>query len=93
MSLTTVFFQMLALLVMIGAGWIAARTGMLDAHTNGQLSKLIVNIFNPLLIFSSAASAVSAGVWGHTGAPFAHMGSVWTQRQPSGVGDHVSRHA
>ena len=58
MSLSTVFFQMLALLVMIGAGWIAARTGMLDAHTNGQLSKLIVNIFNPLLIFSSAASAV-----------------------------------
>lgn len=57
MSFFTVFFQMLALLIMIGAGFFAARTGMMDEHTNNQMSNMIVNIFNPLLIFSSAANA------------------------------------
>lgn len=58
MTFFTVFFQMLALLIMIGAGYLAARTGMMDAHTNNQMSNMIVNIFNPLLIFASAANAV-----------------------------------
>lgn len=58
MTIFTVFFQMLALLLMIGAGCLAAKTGMLDEHTNGQMSKMIVNIFNPMLIFASAGNAV-----------------------------------
>ena len=57
MSITTIFFQMLSLLIMIGVGWVAARTKLLDAHTNAGFSPLIVNIFNPLLIISSAANA------------------------------------
>ena len=60
MTLFTVFFQMLALLIMIGAGFFLTKTGMMDAHTNIQMSKMIVNLFNPLLILSSAAN--SAGL-------------------------------
>lgn len=31
---------------------------MLDAHTNNQMSDLIVNIFNPMLVLASAANSV-----------------------------------
>lgn len=58
MTIITVFFQMLALLIMIGAGWFMTKKGMLDAHTNTQMSRMIVNVFNPMLIISSAASSV-----------------------------------
>lgn len=58
MTIITVFFQMLALLIMIGAGWFMIKKGMLDAHTNTQMSRMIVNVFNPMLIISSAASSV-----------------------------------
>ncbi len=60
MTLITVFFQMLALLIMIGAGYFMAKKEMMDAHTNTQMSKMIVNVFNPMLILSSAAN--SAGL-------------------------------
>lgn len=49
---------MLALLIMIGAGYFMARTGMMDGHTNNQMSDMIVKVFNPLLICASAANAV-----------------------------------
>ena len=58
MTLFTVFFQMLALLIMIGAGFLATKTGMIDEHTNSHISRLIVNIFNPLLVFASAANSI-----------------------------------
>lgn len=57
MSIGTIFFQMLSLLLMIAAGWLATKTKLLDAHTNARFSPLIVNLFNPLLILTSAASA------------------------------------
>ena len=57
MTIITVFFQMLALLIMIGAGYFMARKGMMDSHTNTQMSKMIVNVFNPMLILSSAAGS------------------------------------
>lgn len=57
MSPATIFFQMLSLLLMIGAGWLATKTGLLDEYTNGKLSPLIVNLFNPLLILTSGANA------------------------------------
>ena len=60
MTIFTVFFQMLALLIMIGAGYFMAKKGMMDSHTNTQMSKMIVNVFNPMLILSSAAN--SAGL-------------------------------
>ncbi len=58
MTIFTVFFQMLALLIMIGAGYFMTKKGMMDAHTNGQMSGMIVNVFNPLLVFSGALHAV-----------------------------------
>ncbi|MCI9336309.1 MAG: AEC family transporter [Lachnospiraceae bacterium] len=58
MTIFTVFFQMLCLLIMIGAGYFMTKKGMLDAHTNTQMAKMIVNVFNPMLILSSAASSV-----------------------------------
>lgn len=60
MTIITVFFQMLALLIMIGAGYFMAKKEMMDAHTNTQMSKMIVNVFKPMLILSSAAN--SAGL-------------------------------
>lgn len=58
MTFFTVFFQMLALLLMIGAGYFVTKKGMLDEHTNNQMSDMIVQIFNPLLVLASAASSV-----------------------------------
>lgn len=60
MSVFTVFFQMLALVIMIGAGWFMSRTGMMDEHTNTHMSTMIVNVFNPMLILSSAVNAVGS---------------------------------
>ena len=60
MSIGTIFFQMISLLLMIAAGWLATKTGLLDDHTNSKLSPLIVNLFNPLLILTSAANAVGS---------------------------------
>ena len=58
MTFFTVFFQMLALLIMIGAGYFVTKKGMMDPHTNNQMSDLIVNIFNPMLVLASAANSV-----------------------------------
>ncbi len=57
-SFFTVFFQMLALLLLIGTGFFATKRGLYDSHTNAKMSNLIVKIFNPLLIISSAENAV-----------------------------------
>lgn len=54
----TVFFQMVSLLLMIIIGIAAARYGILDEHTNRQLSNLIVNVFNPLLVVSCTAEMI-----------------------------------
>lgn len=43
---------------MIGAGYFITRRGMLDEHANSQISGLLVHVFNPLLIVSSAADSV-----------------------------------
>ena len=58
MTIFTVFFQMLSLLIMIGCGYVVAKKGMMDAHTKCQLSEVIVNLLIPLLFFSSAANSV-----------------------------------
>ena len=59
MTFFTVFFQMLALLIMIGAGYFVTKKGMLDAHTNNQMSDLIVNIFNPMLVLARSEEHTS----------------------------------
>ena len=58
MAVFTIFFQMLALLLMIGAGYLMAKKKMVDEHTNGQISRMIINVFNPLLFLSSAFESV-----------------------------------
>jgi len=58
MTIITAFFQMLTLLILIAAGVIATKAGMMDEHLNTQMSKMIVSIFNPLLVFASAANSV-----------------------------------
>lgn len=60
MVFITVFFQMIAILIMIGAGFLAVKTGMMDTHTNDQMSRMIANIFNPMLVFANAANAVGS---------------------------------
>ena len=57
MTFFTVFFQMLALVIMIAAGVVATKTNLLDDHTATKLSPLIVHIFNPMLVLSSALDA------------------------------------
>lgn len=68
MTLITVFVQMLSLLIMIGAGWIAAKKNMLDEHTSSKMSKMILTVFNPFLAFSCAVSAVGKISLGQMGA-------------------------
>lgn len=58
MAIFTVFFQMLALLIMIGTGYLMTKKEMIDEHTNGKISRMIVNVFNPLLFLSSALNSV-----------------------------------
>ncbi len=58
MAVFTIFFQMLALLLMIGAGYLMAKKKMVDEHTNGQISRMIINVFNPLLFLSSPFESV-----------------------------------
>lgn len=53
MSAIIVLGQMVVLFSMIVAGFIACRSGSLSETTSGQLSKLVVNLFNPLLIVNS----------------------------------------
>ena len=58
MIIITIFFQMLALLIMIGAGYWMTKKNMMDEHTNSHMSSMISNVFNPLLVFSSAVNSV-----------------------------------
>lgn len=58
MAILTVFFQMLSLLLMIGAGYLMTKKEMMDEHTNGKISKMIVNVFNPMLFLSSAFGSI-----------------------------------
>ena len=40
MAVFTIFFQMLALLLMIGAGYMKSKKKMVYVHTNGQISMM-----------------------------------------------------
>lgn len=57
MAVLTIFFQMLALLLLIFAGWYMTKKGMMDGHTNERMSQMIVRVFNPMLIVASAADS------------------------------------
>lgn len=54
----TVFFQMLALAILILTGVIISQKGLLDDHSMGQMSVLINYLFNPMMMLSSAISSL-----------------------------------
>lgn len=57
MTLITVFFQMLALLIMIGSGILLTKQNILDDVTTSKLSKMILVLFNPMLALANALKA------------------------------------
>ncbi len=56
MSVMLVLGQMMVLLVMMAVGFAAYKKGVLDDEASGRLSKLVVHVFNPLLVVNSALS-------------------------------------
>ena len=54
----TVIFQMFSFLIMIGVGYAITKKKMMDHHTNRQISKMIADVFNPLLGISSAINSI-----------------------------------
>ena len=50
MNIGVIFGQMLVLFAMMLVGYFAYKGGWLDAAATGKLSKLVVNVFNPLLV-------------------------------------------
>ena len=56
MSPVKLLTQMAVLLAMMAAGYIAYKKKFMNAGTASQMSTLVVQIFNPLLIFTSIAS-------------------------------------
>lgn len=55
MDTITLLSQMLILLAMMAAGMIAYRRHLIDSETSRRLSALVVQLFNPFLILSSAS--------------------------------------
>ncbi|MGN0369261.1 MAG: AEC family transporter [Butyrivibrio sp.] len=53
MSVLTSFWQMLIILVLIAVGFICRKTGIVSDNNNKCISQLVINVFNPALIFSS----------------------------------------
>ena len=52
MDMGVVFGQMLVLLAMMLVGYLVYKKGWLDDTSGGRLSKLVVNVFNPILVIN-----------------------------------------
>lgn len=50
MDISVVFGQMLVLFAMMLVGYFAYKGGWLDDDSTGRISKLVVNVFNPVLV-------------------------------------------
>lgn len=50
MDIGVIFGQMLVLFAMMMVGYFAYKGGWLDDASSGRLSKLVVNVFNPILV-------------------------------------------
>ena len=53
MSFITVFSQMLIFFALIITGAVCRKKGIVNAESSHSISRLIVNVFNPAIIFSS----------------------------------------
>ncbi len=54
-----VFLRLCAIFLMIGLGWLARRRGIVDGATTDRLSRLLVGLVYPALIFSSMVERFS----------------------------------
>lgn len=59
MSAIIVLGQMIVLFSMMIVGFISYKKGVLSDETAGQMSKLVINVFNPLLIINSVLSPLN----------------------------------
>ena len=57
MSVVSVFRQMLILFLTIGVGYLAAKTGLVDARFSKGLSNLLVNFTTPAMIVNSVLAS------------------------------------
>lgn len=60
--LQVVFDSILEVFLICVAGYILARTGVLDRKTQKQINRLNVSLFTPSLLFSKVAFFLSPGV-------------------------------
>lgn len=61
MSIGIIFGQMLVLLAMMAVGFFCYKKGWITDETSGHLSKLVVNVFNPILVVNGVLGQNAAG--------------------------------
>lgn len=61
MDIGIIFGQMLVLLAMMMIGYFAYRAKWIDESSAGHLSKLVVNVFNPILVINGVLGQNSGG--------------------------------
>lgn len=61
MSVMTATEQMFVIFLLILVGFFCHKKGLISEENNATLSKLVINIFNPAMIFSSVLGNASAG--------------------------------
>lgn len=61
MNIGVIFGQMLVLLTMMGIGYFVYRKGWVSDSSAASLSKLVVNVFNPILVINGVLGADSGG--------------------------------
>ena len=74
MSFQDTFNEMVVILFAVGIGYLAHRLGYLGGEINQKLSKLILNITTPALMFRSPPHSVAVTTWGK-GRPSFHPSS------------------
>lgn len=60
MEIQTVLLKMMELFLLLGVGYAANKAGFMDGETNRKLSRVVINLSMPALIFSSVAGEGSA---------------------------------
>lgn len=60
MNIGVIFGQMLVLLAMMAVGFFCYKKGWVTDETAGHLSKLVVNVFNPILVVNGVLGKSSA---------------------------------
>lgn len=61
MNIGIIFGQMLVLFAMMAVGFFCYKKGWITEESSGHLSKLVVNLFNPVLVVNGVLGQSSAG--------------------------------